>query len=182
MDNKLTTLWEMKEGDLLRFPFDPETRVRTLCQKGKIEGYCPYDGQNTMGHSKAGGEEVYTLDTKVIPIVRQDNKLLCTDGNWELDDSSVNGISLWADSERDNGTVIATIHTESPQYANDAHLIAASKDLYNGHLKHLEEIHKLLHTYATSDKIGLPEFKNLIGAIGENCEKLIRKANPNYKP
>jgi hypothetical protein len=64
----IKTLRDLKEGDQFRLAYEPETRIRTLCQKGRIEAYCPYDGQNTMGHSKGGGEEVFILDTIVFPI------------------------------------------------------------------------------------------------------------------
>jgi len=59
---------ELKEGEKFRFEYDFPDTVRTAQQVGKIEIYCPKDGDNTMGHSKAGGEEVYLKSDKLVII------------------------------------------------------------------------------------------------------------------
>lgn len=51
---------ELKQGDKFRFTWDSESVVRTAVQIGKTEIYAPKDNSNTMGHSKEGGEEVYS--------------------------------------------------------------------------------------------------------------------------
>ncbi len=38
-----------------------------------------------------------------------------TPGEWEMDTSSTNSISVWADAERDNGMLLATMHLEAGQ-------------------------------------------------------------------
>jgi hypothetical protein len=38
-----------------------------------------------------------------------------TPGEWEIDTSSTNSISIWADAERDNGILLATVHLEAGQ-------------------------------------------------------------------
>ncbi len=49
----------LMEGSKFRFVTDSPDRVRTCQQIGKNEIYAPLDDENTMGHSMAGGEEVY---------------------------------------------------------------------------------------------------------------------------
>lgn len=69
-----------------------------------------------------------------------------TPGNWELADS-IHSVSLWSDSERDEGTVIASIFTEN----DDAYILAASKDLYFA-LKGLVEKVELLSLWDKTDQ------------------------------
>ena len=57
----------LKEGEKFRFTTDTESTVRTAVQVGQTEIYAPIDGENTMGHSMAGGEDVFLKsDKKVI--------------------------------------------------------------------------------------------------------------------
>lgn len=60
----------LKVGQKFRFTWDSEKTIRTCCQIGKTEIYCPIDGSNTMGHSKAGGEEVYSKSPKDIILIQ----------------------------------------------------------------------------------------------------------------
>ena len=60
---------DLRPGDKFRWPTDPATMVRTASQVGKTEIYAPYDGQNTMGHSKDGGEEVYLRSNKDVIVI-----------------------------------------------------------------------------------------------------------------
>ena len=51
------------------FMFLGDVHERYVCQKGRLEMYCPAVGQNTMGHSKAGGEEVYLKNDRTVIFV-----------------------------------------------------------------------------------------------------------------
>lgn len=64
MDAKLCNL---NEGQ--RFKFPNESIIRTVRQKGRTEMYCPKDGQNTIGHSKSGGEEVFLQTGQKVTLV-----------------------------------------------------------------------------------------------------------------
>lgn len=63
---------ELRQGEQFRFQTDAESVVRTAQQIGKTEIYCPRDGDNTMGHSKAGGEEVYLKSDKEVIMIAMD--------------------------------------------------------------------------------------------------------------
>lgn len=63
------TLGELTKGQCFHFP--NENMVRYVSQQGKVETYCPGINQDTMGHSKEGGEEVYINSSKVILIPNQ---------------------------------------------------------------------------------------------------------------
>lgn len=56
---RLVMVGKLKQGTEFYKPGDPEGRVRYLSQIGKTEVYCPYIGQNTMGHSMSSGDEVF---------------------------------------------------------------------------------------------------------------------------
>ena len=58
-NEKLVSLADITEGQLFRFQTDCVGVVRVAQQVGRTEIYAPYRGQNTIGHSKGGGEEVY---------------------------------------------------------------------------------------------------------------------------
>lgn len=60
---------QLKQGQQFRFEEDAETTVRTAQQIGSTEIYCPIDGANTMGHSMAGGEEVYRKTVKKVIVL-----------------------------------------------------------------------------------------------------------------
>lgn len=55
-----------------------------------------------------------------------------TPGEWEVDNTSVNGISIWANSERDNGILLASVWTEArgEEAEANARLIASAPTLY----------------------------------------------------
>lgn len=65
---KVVTLRDLEEKDHLYIVSGSRVspQERYMCQKGKFEAYCPEVGQNTMGHSKGGGEEVYLQSTEAI--------------------------------------------------------------------------------------------------------------------
>lgn len=60
---------ELRQGETFRFNWDAEGVVRTAQQVGKTEIYCPRNGDNTMGHSMAGGEEVYSKSSQEVIII-----------------------------------------------------------------------------------------------------------------
>jgi hypothetical protein len=65
-------------------------------------------------------------------IPTENDKLLeATPGVWEIDTSSVNSISIWANSDRDDGILLATVHLEAGQdqaHANTK-LMAHAKEM-----------------------------------------------------
>lgn len=173
------TLRDLNQGDKFRFKSDPETRVRRLSQKGKIEGYCPYDGQNTMGHSMSSGDEVYFLGEGDIILINDELKVnteereLFTPGAWGISPqrTSFNEMVLLGG---DNGKyLIATIpdcsYTPAQNEAN-AKLIASAPDLYNA-LKDLIKWHHEHNAISFTDE----------QMITKGVAALL-KANPNYKP
>lgn len=65
---------ELEQGDEFRFPYESESTVRYVSQIGRIEMYCPRKNDNTMGHSKEGGEEVYLKSDKPVILISKANK------------------------------------------------------------------------------------------------------------
>lgn len=168
--SNITTLRDLKEGDRFRLAYEPENRIRTLSQKGRIEGYCPYDGQNTMGHSKGGGEEVFILSTVVIPIEEEPSPSTqlhteegFTKGEWEcspvfnFSDTLVSYIS--SKSGKPVAQLRGCTNGEEKEAEANAHLIAAAKDMYFV-LKELANDHTASSYW------------------NKRAESLIKKANP----
>lgn len=60
---------ELKQGDQFRFLSDPLGVIRTASQIGRTEIYCPRNGENTMGHCKGDGQEVYLKSDKLVIMV-----------------------------------------------------------------------------------------------------------------
>jgi hypothetical protein len=57
---------ELTEGETFRFATDPVDRVRTACQVGKVEIYCPHQ------HSPQYDEgEVYLKSEKIVIIIHK---------------------------------------------------------------------------------------------------------------
>jgi hypothetical protein len=61
---------DLNEGQQFMFPEEQAIgRIRYVCQKGKTEMYCPYIGQNTIGHEMASGDEVYLKSDREVILI-----------------------------------------------------------------------------------------------------------------
>jgi hypothetical protein len=113
-----------------------------------------------------------------------DNKLLCTEGDWKVINTG-SYLQVVQDLGEGESPEICRLFVKTMDLGKDAeanaHLIAASKSLYLGHQKHMEEGVKILNKWATSEKVTEKELRTFIGAMCENSASLLQKANPNYK-
>lgn len=61
---------DIKQGQ--KFKFIDENIIRYASQVGRLEIYAPGINQNTIGHSKEGGEEVFLKDDRKIILIEND--------------------------------------------------------------------------------------------------------------
>lgn len=121
------------------------------------------------------------------------NELKCSPGDWKISWNTFNGgeaHGIYDSNSFDiRGSQIAIVSelpgidptTDEEMGKANAHLIAASKDLYSALNKIHSECHKLLNR-GTNEKLSVSDCLTIIGAIGETCEKPLKAANPSYKP
>jgi hypothetical protein len=65
---KTIKLGELVQSDYFYFLWDTKKQIRRVNQRGRTSSYCPKIGEDTIGHSKGGGECVYLHSADVVPV------------------------------------------------------------------------------------------------------------------